>query len=292
MDSKNKVIEIFRLLRLLNSPPALSAQQLQERLILGKSSFYRQLNIIRSLGYEVEKDENDRFSLKFTLPKSGDGLLTLTDINLIRALLKKEKDDIHAKQLYEKLHRNLELIPIADALPQLHRNHILQLVRAGINSEKCLELIRYRSLASQTVTNRIVEPLELTEDNRYLIAWDKTKKDQRQFKIERIEDVNLLPESINPDRMASPMDLFGLTGGSWIEVQLELSKFAHHLLVEEFPLSRHQVRTVKGRLIYEGRVRSFKGIGRFVLGLPGEVGVIGPDGLKVYVREKMERGEL
>ena len=101
------------------------------------------------------------------------------------------------------------------------------------------------------------------------------------------DSVNLLPESINPDRMASPMDLFGLTGGSWIEVQLELSKFAHHLLVEEFPLSRHQIRTVKGRLIYEGRVRSFKGIGRFVLGLPGEVRVIGPEGLVEYVKEKM-----
>ena len=89
MESKNKVLEIFRLLRILNSPPPLSAQQLQSRLDLSKSSFYRHLEIIRALGYEVEKDEQDRFSLKFTLPKSGDGLLTLMDINLIRDLLKK-----------------------------------------------------------------------------------------------------------------------------------------------------------------------------------------------------------
>ncbi len=294
MDNKRKVLEIFRLLRLLNTPPALSAGQLQNRLGLKKSSFYRQMEIIRELGYEIEKDANGRFSLKFSLPKSGDGLLTLQDINLIRDLLKKETDNIHAVQLYKKLRRNLELIPIADALPQLHRNHVLQLIRAGINSGQCLELVRYRSLASQTVTNRRVEPLELTEDERYLIGWDITKDDQRQFKIERIEDVNILSKSINPERVASPMDIFGLTGNEWIDVRLELSKFAHHLLVEEFPLSRHQVRTVKGQVIYEGRVRSFKGIGRFVLGLPGEVRVLGPAGLVGYVRGKREaefRGE-
>lgn len=289
MESKNKVLEIFRLLRILNSPPPLSAQQLQSRLDLSKSSFYRHLEIIRALGYEVEKDEQDRFSLKFTLPKSGDGLLTLMDINLIRDLLKKESDNIHAVQLHKKLRRNLELIPIADALPQLHRNHVLQLIRAGINSGKRLELIRYRSLASQTVTDRVIEPLELTEDERYLIGWDIAKDGQRQFKIERIEDINILSESVNPERVASPMDIFGLTGDHWIDVQLELSKFAHHLLVEEFPLSRHQVRTVKGRVIYAGRVRSFKGIGRFVLGLPGEVQVLGPEGLAGYVEGKREK---
>jgi len=292
MESKNKVLEIFKLLRILNSPPALSAQKLQSRLGFSKSSFYRHLGIIRELGYEIEKDEHDRFSLKFTLPKSGDGLLTLMDINLIRDLLKKEPDNIHAVQLYKKLRRNLELIPIADALPQLHRNHVLQLIRAGINGGKCLELIRYRSLASQTVADRVIEPLELTEDERYLIGWDISKDGQRQFKIERIEDVNVLSQAVNPERVASPMDIFGLTGDHWIDVQLELSKFAHHLLVEEFPLSRHQVRTVKGRVIYEGRVRSFKGIGRFVLGLPGEVRVLAPEGLVGYVREKMEKTDM
>lgn len=288
MDSKKKVLAIFRLLRILNSPPALSAKQLQQRLQLSRSSFYRQLEIIKSLGYEVEKDGKDRFSLKFTIQKSGDGLLTLADINLIRDLLEKETNNIHATQLYEKLRRNQDLIPIADALPQLHRNHVLQLIRAGINSGQCLELVRYRSLASQTVTNRVIEPLELTEDERYLIGWDIAKDDQRQFKIERIEDVDILSKSINPERVASPMDIFGLTGNEWIEVKLELSKFGHHLLVEEFPLSRHQVRTVKGQVIYEGRVRSFKGIGRFVLGLPGEVRVLEPAGLVEYVRGKRE----
>jgi len=45
-------------------------------------------------------------------------------------------------------------------------------------------------------------------------------------------------------------------------------------------------------VIYEGRVRSFKGIGRFVLGLPGEVRVLAPEGLVGYVREKMEKTDM
>jgi len=70
---------------------------------------------------------------------------------------------------------------------------------------------------------------------------------------------------------------------------LELSKFAHHLLVEEFPLSRHQIRVVKGRVVYEGRVRAYAGVGRFICGLFTEIIIISPKGLKAYVYDKLDK---
>ncbi|MGK0364994.1 MAG: proteasome accessory factor C, partial [Saprospiraceae bacterium] len=136
---------------------------------------------------------------------------------------------------------------------------------------------------------RYIEPMELTEDFRYLIAWDLNKEGQRQFKLERIEDVDLLDERVEKERIASPIDIFGLTGDTWESVRLKLSPTAHHLIIEEFPLSRQYIRKVKNQIIFDGMVRHWKGIGRFCLGLPEEVEVLDPEALREYLNEKIEK---
>ncbi len=287
MNDYQRIQKIFNLVRLLNTPPAKDVPQLIRRLDLPKSVVYRMLKLLESLGYVIDKDKNNRRSLRFTIPKSGDGVLSLDDLNYIQQLLEKEQPlSVQGQLLLDKLRRNLNLIPLADALPQLHRNYILQIIRTGINIGKCLRLIRYRSLTSNTTKDRIAEPLEITPDERYLIAWDLKEEAHRQFKIGRIEDVEVLDQPIALGRRGSPMDLFGLTGEAWQQVRLKLSPLAHHLLVEEFPLSRPQVRNVNGEIIFDGIVRSWKGVGRFVLGLPGEVEALEPEGFREYLGEK------
>jgi len=56
---------------------------------------------------------------------------------------------------------------------------------------------------------------------------------QGQFKISRITDIDILDQGVTPNRIASPLDIFGLTGEEWLSVRLELSSLAHNLLVEE-----------------------------------------------------------
>jgi proteasome accessory factor C len=287
MDTQKKVLEVFRLIMLLNTPPSKDVSQLVRRLGSSSSTVYRDLKILESIGYPIETDDKKRKSLKFTIPKSGNGVLSLDDISYLQDLLEKEKSP-QSINILEKFNRNLNLIPIADALPQLHQNHILQLARIGINTGSCLRLHRYRSLTGNSTKNRLVEPLEITEDERYLIAWDIDKDDQRQFKINRIEDIDILDRPISSGKLASPMDLFGLTGKEWTPVKMKLSRTAHHLLLEEFPLSRAFIRTVNNEIIFDGMVRNWKGIGRFVLGLPGEVAVLGPDEFKGYLEGRRE----
>lgn len=289
MTTDNKLTQIFKLIRELNTPPAKTAMQLWRRTGSNKSSFYRDIKMLESLGYVIDKADN-RYALKFTIPKSGDGILSLDDLNLIQEVLEEYSGDIRHRSLLKKLKRNLDLVPLADSLPQLHRNHVMQVVRAGINSGHCLRLIRYRSLTGNDTRNREVEPMELTDDERYLIAWDLEKNDQRQFKLERIEDCEIMDQEVDSTRLPSPMDIFGLTGEAWIDVQLELSPLAYHLLLEEFPLSRSFIRKIgkEGRIIFEGRVRDFKGVGRFCLGLMAEVEVLKPVELQSYINEKIE----
>ena len=289
MTDTQQLYKILHLLRLLNSPPAKDVSQLVRRLGSTKSTVYRHIKVLEEVGYEIDTDGRSRKSLKFSVARSGNGVLGPDDIAYLQKMLEQHgKGSAHAKTILGKFHRSLTLIPLADALPQLHASRILQLIRAGIDGENCLMLRRYRSLTSNSVKDRYIEPLEITEDNRYVIGWDKKENGQRQFKLNRIEDVEVLEEKVTPGRFASPMDIFGLTGDDWIRVRLKLSNLAHHLILEEFPLSRPFTRKVGEEVIFDGMVRDWKGIGRFVLGLPGEVEVLEPEGFKEYLRKKIE----
>lgn len=289
MADQKKLHKVLMLIRLLNTPPAKNVSQLIRLLGSTKSRVYEYLQLLEKVGYRIKTDRNHRKSFDFVTPRSGEGALGADELHYLQDLLQRfGGQDLHAKNILYKFDLNLSLIPIADALPQLHRGRIIQLLRVGINTSSRLVLRNYRSLTSQTVKDRYVEALEITPDARYLIAWDLDKDDQRQFKIDRIEDVDLLDEKMNPKHVASPMDIFGLTGTAWLSVRMELSPTAHHLLLEEFPLSQSSISKKGDKILFEGQVRHWKGIGRFVLGLPGEIKVLEPPAFKTYLQEKIE----
>jgi proteasome accessory factor C len=292
MDGQKKLYKILQLIRLLNTPPSKDVPQLIRRLGSSKTRIYEYIQLLEKIGYKIKTDGKHRKSLELSVSKYGNGALEPDDIALIQDILQRSgsKNPL-AQELLYKLDANLSLIPLADALPQLHASRIIQLIRTGINTQRRMILRRYRSLTSNTVEDRYIEPMELTEDFRYIIAWDLKKKGQRQFKLERIEDVDLLDEKIAKERIASPMDIFGLTsddsiGHQWHPVKLKLSATAHHLIIEEFPLSRQYIRMVRKQIVFDGMVRHWKGVGRFILGLPGEVEVLEPNELKEYLNKK------
>ncbi|GJM34624.1 MAG: hypothetical protein DHS20C18_36250 [Saprospiraceae bacterium] len=281
---------VFKLIRLLNSTPRRTASQLISTLETTSSTFYRDLKLLERLGYIVEKDVNDRHFLQMQMERGNKSVLDPDELFFLQDHLQQTAGNSpQAEAILHKFDLNLSMIPLADALPQLHASRILQLLRTGIELKRCILIKGYNSLSSETTGDRRVEPLELTEDFHYFIAWDIDKNRQSQFKLSRIQDIDYLEEKVTPGRIASPMDIFGLTGESWIEVKLKLSNLAYHLLVEEFPRSRPYVNRRREGVFFEGQVRNWKGIGRFVLGLPGEVEVIRPVAFQEYLEERMGR---
>jgi len=290
MDGQKKLYKILQLIRLLNTPPSKDVPQLIRRLGSSKTRIYEYIQLLEKIGYKIKTDGKHRKSLELSVSKYGNGILEPEELALIQDILQQSgnKNPL-AQELLHKLDTNLSLIPLADALPQLHASRIIQLIRTGINMQRRMMLRSYRSLTGNSTGDRYIEPMELTEDFRYLIAWDLNKEGQRQFKLERIEDVDLLDERVEKERIASPIDIFGLTGDTWESVRLKLSPTAHHLIIEEFPLSRQYIRKVKNQIIFDGMVRHWKGIGRFCLGLPEEVEVLEPEALREYLNEKIEK---
>lgn len=289
MADLKSVYKVFHLIRLLDPLHPKSVEQLMRLLDVSKSQVYRYLDLLRQLGYPIKTDNKHRKSIQFVRTKHRN--LENEELNFIQRLIQQHNStkDRHLREsILQKLYKNLSLIPLVDALPGLHRNQILDLIRSAIDLNVCIIIKNYRSMSSGQ-RDRFVEPLEVTEDARYLIAWEKEKQRQGQFKIDRIEAVDLTEEPICSGHIPSPMDLFGLTGEQWFHVRLELSSLAHHLLLEEFPLSRFFVRSSGGRNIFDGQVRNWKGIGRFVLGLPGEIEILHPPEFKDFIEKKIQK---
>jgi proteasome accessory factor C len=64
MFNQNRILRVFKLISLLKSIPAKSIKRIALSLEISERSCYRYMDLLDELGFEVTKDENNKFSLK------------------------------------------------------------------------------------------------------------------------------------------------------------------------------------------------------------------------------------
>ena len=152
MADQKKLHKVLMLIRLLNTPPAKDVPQLIRLLGSTKSRVYEYLQLLEKVGYRINTDQNYRKSFDFVTPRSGEGALGADELLYLQDVLQRfGGQDLHAKNILYKFDLNISLIPLADALPQLHRGRIIQLLRVGINTSSRLMLRNYRSLTRESL---------------------------------------------------------------------------------------------------------------------------------------------
>jgi hypothetical protein len=72
-------------------------------------------------------------------------------------------------------------------------------------------------------------------------------------------------------------------------VRLELSLRAKNLLIEEFPTAEGCMKEDNGKWFYEGTIGMLEGVGRFCIGLGGDVKVLEGDKLKEYIKDFVKK---
>lgn len=85
----------------------------------------------------------------------------------------------------------------------------------------------------------MVEPFEFRDDFNLVWAFDSLLKQNRQFKVCRIEDVKetLIPWENERFHHSKPVDVFRNTGDLNKQIELRMNLKARNLLIEEYPLS-------------------------------------------------------
>lgn len=292
MAAQQKMFRVFKLIGLLTARPGKTVKQLAESLEINPRSVYRYFELLEELGFIVEKDFDDRyFIFNNEMQNTAAFSFTVEEASLLkRSLNALPETNPLRESITRKLFFNSELETHSVNLYNARLSQSIEKLSMAIKNERQVVLQNYHSANSNTVSDRLVEPIDLIEDYKTVVAYDVKNKSNRHFKLERIEGVKILEKSHKhrKNHHIVETDIFGMSGKENKKVQLKLSQRAALLLKEEYPLSRSYVTESKSGYIFEGSIKSFKGIGRFILGLLDEIEVLRPKDLTAYLEEKID----
>jgi predicted DNA-binding transcriptional regulator YafY len=140
-----------------------------------------------------------------------------------------------------------------------------------------------------------VEPFSFTTNYTLVWAFDPESQSCKLFKVSRVGEVQVLDQNYKnePLHTKQPIDVFRISSAEQTHVKLNLSIRAFNLLTEEYPLAEKYITSLGDNYCqFSAEVCGFEGVGRFVLGLAGEIQIIEPDEFRNYISEKIKMLDL
>ncbi len=294
MDELRKFYRIFQLIARLRSPLGCNKKEMAQVFDVSERTIERHLQLLRDLGFEITKTGN-RFKIERAdkqLPHQEEMIqFSLEEAAIIKQAIFAFSQPGHVqKGLLEKLYALTEMDELADTLYNQAISKNISRIRQAMRLQEQLILKNYHSMGSDKPKDYIVEPIRFYNYYRYLMAFDAGAQKVKQFKTERITSTLFTGNkwAYTTEHSKQKVDVFGMSGTQPIPVQLRLSKRARHLLEEEFPDAAPNIKNSGSHALYKSEVFSFKGVGRFVMGLLDEIEVIEPQELKEYIQQKIE----
>lgn len=293
---RDAALPLAKLSRLFQIIAALKAgrwtiRQLVERFDSSKSSMYRYLELLEDAGFYIDKDFHDRYFIVTTDDDPMQAQFSMEEMAMMRTLIQADANHPLKSSLLKKLSLNSEI----DGMPRLFmKAHLGNLVEQITHAMRCrhrVVLKNYHSANSQAMRDRLVECIHFGDNYGTIIALDCDDLVCKQFKLDRIGEVIETHKPFEHEALheQKTSDIFGIAGNTTYYVTLRLSVRASLLLREEFPASIPYLTPIDNGYEFTGPVANFNGVGRFVLGLPDEVEVAGPEEFKAYVNEKISR---
>ncbi len=293
MTEQAKLLRVFSLIRLLKQRPGYTVHQLARTFDCDKRTVYRYFNLLEEIGYFLDEDAQSRKFIFEAEPEQR-AFFTAEETDLLRqALTTVEADSPLRESLRRKLYLTSDLIPLADELLDVHQARVVQRLTEALRLNRRARLLRYQSGNSGTVRDREIEPITFSPDYATLNAVEVETGQTRTYKTRRIEDVEVLETPCCLEKPEEVLDVFGMAGSDWLPVELRLTTRGYRLLVEEHPGSRAfllpEPVLPEWPYRFRGLVRDFAGVGRFCMGLPTEIQVLGSEGFRGFLREKVGR---
>ncbi len=294
MNEQRKIFRVFQLIARLRGPFGCLKEEVARDFDVSTRTVERYFELLGDLGFEVVRQGK-----AFRMQPGGRTELNAEDLfvfspeeaGIIRgALLNCAFAGPLQKTILEKLYALTDLDELSETLYRQSVAVTISQVRSAIREKRCVVLKSYHSINRREATDRLVEPIRFYYYYKYLLAYDLAAQQVKQFKTERIGGVDISDAAIEHegDYGLQRIDVFGLSGDTSMMVKLKLSRRAALLLGEEFSdASLYMVKRGK-QTYFEGPVYQLEGVGRFVMGLLGEVDVVEPEALKNYVKERVE----
>lgn len=282
----------LRLLVLLTQDTDIDS--LSRELQMSRRSIYRYIETFRELGFVVEKRGN-RYRVSPSSPFfrriterihfTEDEALTINQV--LNAVYDRSPQVRHLRQKLSSLY-DFDVLARHGVDEHIARN--LASLYDAVKLERVAVLRGYVSPSSGKVSDRMVEPYMFLSENSEVRCYELATGMNKTFKISRAERVDLLDMLWSHKEAHKPFytDMFGFSGEQLFPVRLVLGALSARLLLEEVPSVASQLALLDdGRYRLHARVCSYKGVGRFVLGLCDDVEVESPRDFKDYLRARI-----
>jgi predicted DNA-binding transcriptional regulator YafY len=208
----------LKLLRVLSEGPASKSallEILREELGVGRNerSLRRYLEALREAGFEVERN-SDRYELLHS-PVRLDftDYETLATLNVVESLA--ERQPVYGEHLKSAADKLREALPagvvkfadsgrvefeVASASDPPEDPAILDTLRRAVYHRQRVEIF-YRSTESRTRSWRTVEPMRVyyAQKAHRLDAYEPREDLVKEFRVNRVEDANMLPDKFSPE---------------------------------------------------------------------------------------------
>ena len=287
-----RVERTLRLMRLMSGNAYLTVEQLARRLDTSTRSIYRYIDTFKTCGFAVEKIDDSIYRL-ISMPSGYKDLQKLVyfseeEARVLTYLIESLDETNSLKSsLYKKLCAVFDTKNIKEYSGTSKNAANVQALGNAMKDRKTVILKDYSSSSSGTVRDRVVEPFEFTNNHINVWAYDCEKKDVRLFKIARIGWVDILPIDWQheDEHDKGYLDAFRMQGKTQTHVRLEMTLRAKNLLCEEFPLAEPDITEKDGKYILDTKVSKMEGVGRFVIGLMGDIRVLDSPELVAYIND-------
>ena len=289
-----RMYRIFKFIQLLSAPPYYKVVDLAQRLDVSKKTVYNYINLLEEVGFQLDKNEHDQYFLSMDRRQRHEDELDVEQASYLQDMLWQMADkDPRRNQILRWINKQYSLGPVIETMtrytPSEHRSKLT----TALENKRRVKLMNYRS-ANGKVSNRYVEPVGFQQDYTYIYTFDLDRKEYRQFHLSRVGYIDILSEQIEQEHSHHLPDIFGWTGPTWKHILLELNPRAHQLLIEEYPGAKPNLTKISNECFQaDFRIRGYPGIGRWCLGLCGDVRVLDDgDGkeFREYLNDKWAEG--
>ena len=290
MLNQHKILRVLQLISLLKKEPSKSIKFIAGMLESTDRTVYRYLDLVKELGFDLQRDSHNRFYIVSEENKESIDF-TNEEASLLRELLLSSGTKSNLKDaLLRKIYLKSEIFIQGNHLLNAHLGKIVSDLSKAITEHKQVVLKKYQSANSNTITDRLVEPISFTDNYTSLCAFEVETAKNKYFNIERITEVEVLQKQneFEPQHQLDITDAFGFTtlNGLPFDIDIRLNLRAFVLLKQEYPMVvsfvKQEPKTNNYRL--KMSINNPKPVIRFVLGLLDDVEIIGSVAFKDYLK--------
>lgn len=301
-DSKITKERFGRLILLLVQQPfRYKLQELADKLDVSKSTINRDLLALENIGLDTTYNEKYRYG--FVQDKAYDELKNLLHftteeqdflITAIDTYNPSNENQKTAKRIKRKLKSLYDFRKLGlDVLREPHLQ-MINLLEKAKNERKQVILKNYYSSNSNTVRDRLVEPLRVSAFDDMVFAYDVENEKISYFRMTRINGIELLDKTaeFKGTLNLAEADPFYIVSEERIRVRLEFGVAAYNELILRFPLAKRYIKTYASgnRFEFQCEVNAkFYGISNFILNMHHDlVTVHEPVELLEHLQEKLK----